>query len=238
MRVAERNRAVAAGRSGLRARVRVSAIGVRPANPVSVRCTIAVLGGRRRCQQQEKQKGFHAEMLHSPHRRKSMKRTCVAAFIALLLCLSLPSVASKKEAPVYQDAVLKDFHMVEAGKFCTTNGNTSGLVDSNGNNSGTISATTSSTTSCRPRTSAVYTVISGVHTMTLTPHQSGGKTAAKVGTAFITLGIGTVVWNSLEKNSALYGVLPGTAIKMRSDEGIIYVKVGKRESTYSIVSMQ
>lgn len=161
---------------------------------------------------------------------------CAAAI--LLLCLSLPCFAGKKDGPVYQEAVLKDFHMVDDGKFCTTSGDTSGTVHSNGNNTGTISGTTSSTTSCHPRTAAMYTVVAGDHVLTLTPHQSGGKTAAKAGTAFLTLGIGVIVWNSLEKSSTLYGVLPGTAIKLRSDEGIVYVKVGKRESMYSIVSME
>ena len=40
------------------------------------------------------------------------------------------------------------------------------------------------------------------------------------------------------KNSVLYGVLPGTPIKMRSESGTVYIKVGKRETEYKIVAMQ
>jgi hypothetical protein len=162
--------------------------------------------------------------------------------IALLASGCGTAWAQKKPEPVYQDAVLKDFHTEQQGKFCTTSGNTNGTVnantDSDGNTNGTVNTTSSASTSCRPRMVAYYTVVMGEHVFTLTPTISSGKSAAKVGTAMLTFGIGAIVWNAFDKNSALYGVLPGTPIKMRSESGTVYIKVGKRETEYKIVAMQ
>jgi hypothetical protein len=162
--------------------------------------------------------------------------------IALLVFGCGTAWATKKPEPVYQDAVLKNFHTEQQGKFCTTSGDTNGTVnantDSDGHTNGTVNTTSSASTSCSPRMVAYYTVVMGEHVFTLSPATSSGKKAAKVGTAMLTFGIGAIVWNAFDKNSALYGVLPGTPIKMRSESGTVYVKVGKRESEYKLVSAQ
>jgi hypothetical protein len=174
---------------------------------------------------------------------KSLASLLILAFTITLLAFGCGTArAAKKPEPVYQDAVLKDFHTEQHGKFCTTSGDTNGTVkantDSDGDTNGTVTATSSASTSCSPRMVAYYTVVMGEHVFTLTPATSSGKKAAKVGTAMLTFGIGAIVWNAFDKNSALYGVLPGTPIKMRSESGTVYVQVGKRESEYKIVAMQ
>ena len=64
----------------------------------------------------------------------------------------------------------------------------------------------------------------GDHTFVLSPTMSGSIFAYAI---FFR-----------KKNSVLYGVLPGTPIKMRSEGGTVYIKVGKRESEYEIAAMQ
>ena len=158
--------------------------------------------------------------------------------LALCLLLCGTAWAAKKPEPVYQDAVLKDFHTEQQGTFCSTSGNTNGTVnantDSSGTTNGTVNATSSASTSCSPRMAAYYTVVMGQHTFVLSPTESGTVAAAK--TVAIIAFFPSAFF--LKKNSVLYGVLPGTPIKMRSEGGIFYVKVGKRESEYKIVSAQ
>ena len=89
--------------------------------------------------------------------------TIFALVIALLAFDCGTAWAAKKPKPVYQDAVLKDFHTEQHGTFCSTSGNTNGTVnadtDSNGNTSGTVNATSSASTSCSPRMMAYDTVV-------------------------------------------------------------------------------
>ena len=80
---------------------------------------------------------------------------------------------------------------------------------------------------------AYYTVVIGEHTFVLSPTEPGAVTATKLA------GI-IAFWPSvffLKQNSVLHGVLPGTPIKMRSENGTVYIKVGKLESEYKIVSV-
>jgi hypothetical protein len=163
--------------------------------------------------------------------------TIIALTIALLASGCGTALAAKKPEPVYQDAILKDFHTEQQGKHCSTSGDTNGTIkadtDSDGTTNGTVTATTTSSTSCTPRMVAFYTVVMGDHTFTLSPTESGGVAAGKG--LIAATGIGAFF---LKKNSVLYGVLPGTPIKMRSEGGTVYIKVGKRESEYKIVAMQ
>jgi hypothetical protein len=158
---------------------------------------------------------------------------------AFALCLLLCSTAwaAKKPDPVYQDAILKDFHTERHGTFCSTSGDTNGTVktstDSSGSTKGTVNTTSTASTSCSPRMVAYYTVVMGEHTFVLSPTEPGAVTATKLA------GI-IAFWPSvffLKQNSVLYGVLPGTPIKMRSENGTVYIKVGKLESEYKIVSV-
>ncbi len=166
--------------------------------------------------------------------------TIITLTIALLASGSGTAWAAKKPEPVYQDAVLKDFHTEQQSKHCSTSGDTNGTIkadtDSDGTTNGTVTATSTSSTSCTPRMVAFYTVVMGEHTFVLSPTENGGVVAAKA-TAIIATG-GMAAFFLSRKNSVLYGVLPGTPVKMRSESGTVYIKVGKRESEYKIVAMQ
>ena len=163
-----------------------------------------------------------------------------ALTIALIASSCGTAWAAKKPEPVYQDAVLKDFHTEQQGKHCSTSGDTNGTIkadtDSDGTTNGTVTATSTSSTSCTPRMVAFYTVVMGEHTFVLSPTENGGVVAAKA-TAIIATG-GMAAFFLSRKNSVLYGVLPGTPVKMRSEGGTVYIKDGKRESEYKIVAMQ
>jgi hypothetical protein len=180
-----------------------------------------------------------------PSALKSSPAKSLASFTILTLTVGLLASdcgiawAAKKPEPVYQDAVLKDFHTEQHGSFCSTSGDTNGSIDadtdSNGNTSGTVKATSTASTSCSPRMMAYYTVVMGEHTFVLSPTEPGGVVAAKGLAIIATGGMGAFF---LKKNSVLYGVLPGTPIKMRSEGGTVYVKVGKRESQYKMGAMR
>lgn len=74
-----------------------------------------------------------------------------------------------------------------------------------------------------------YTVDIGGQTFVLYPAPS----LAKAGGVFLTMGIATAFYRS----SVLYGQLPGTPLKIRSDgNGDFYVRVGKRESEYKLAA--
>jgi len=142
--------------------------------------------------------------------------------------------AGKKPKPVYQDGVLKNFRTEQQGTVCSTDGNTNGTVrattDDYGSTRGTVDATSTASSSCAPRIVAFYTVVIGDHTFVLSPIPKpigifGAYKAAFSGS-----------WEA--KNSVLYGLLPGTPIQMVNKDSNVYIKVGKRESEYTIVSMK
>lgn len=150
-----------------------------------------------------------------------------------LLSLSCATAWAKK--PVYQDGVLKDFNTAQDGTSCSTDGNTTGTVrahtDDDGNTRGTLNANTTASTLCGSRIRAYYTVVVGNHTFVLTPTSASPISAGKL---FIPYG----VLFMKNKNSVLYGLLPGTPIQMGTKDRSVYVKVGKDESEYTIISMQ
>ena len=143
------------------------------------------------------------------------------------------ALAKDKPQYSYQDGVLLSFRMQPTGSECTNNDETSGTVnantDSNGDTSGRVSTNTTGTASCRDTERALYTIKSGGSTYLLTPDHSTG---ANLGMALFPLaGVFT-------RNSSLAYQLPGTQIKLRSDGKHFFVKVGKRESMYSIVEFR
>lgn len=154
-----------------------------------------------------------------------------------LLCLFFISLsASAKDKPqyTYQDGVLQTVKRVASGLNCTSNGETTGRVDTNtdsaGRTDGTVNASTNTSTSCADRYQWLYTVKTGDNVYVLTPTHGTG---ARVGTA-LSLGWG----GYFLKSSALANQLPGTLVKLRSDNSGIHVKVGSRESLYRVVSAE
>lgn len=144
-------------------------------------------------------------------------------FSVLCFFLILPVSASRHKR-VYHDGVLVDFHTASTGNSCSSNGTVNGTVNDNGD----VHGQTNSNTECSSNLRAYYTVKIDDHEYVLTPRPS----RKKAGAFFLTLGISAAFW----RNSALYGVLPGTHIRVSSvGNGIFYVKVGKRVSEYSLV---
>lgn len=146
---------------------------------------------------------------------------------SLLLCLffCLPTFASKHPDPAYQDGVLKAFRTEQHGSTCSTTGKTKGTLNADsapvGNSSsttGSVDATTSSTTDCAALMRTYYTIAVGEHVFVVTPDRS--------------------IKEFFHPYSDLYGALPGTTVKIRTDGGKFFVRIGKRESQFAIVSAE
>jgi hypothetical protein len=132
--------------------------------------------------------------------------------------------SATKPAPQYQDGVLISFTTVSNGSTCSSNGQTTGTVDS----TGTISGKTNTSTSCSDNLKRHYTVKVGDSMFVLSPAMS--KKAK--GAALASLG-----WSAVfSKNSVLANQLPGTHFQIWSDEDGMHVRIGKRESLYSVVA--
>jgi hypothetical protein len=155
--------------------------------------------------------------------------------LALLFLLSTPiAFAKDKTVYSYQDGVLQSFRTEQTGKRCSSDADTNGTVNANtddaGNTNGTVHTTTTGSTTCHDTQRALYTVKVAENTFVLTPAESGKGTAA----GFATLG-----WSRVfAKNSVLAYQLPGTRIQIRSDGKHYFVKIGDRESLYSIVGAE
>lgn len=156
------------------------------------------------------------------------------------MCLTLLgcSAAFAKDKPRYQDGVLVNFRMVETGTGCDSSSSTSGTVNATttdegygmSNTSGTIDSKTTSSGGCTINRSPIYKVSIGSHIYALEPSLSPRK-------RFVA--IVPVAGLALARNSVLYGVTPGTPIKISSDgNGIFHIKIGKRESRYKLVGAQ
>jgi len=162
----------------------------------------------------------------------------IAIAIALLASSCGTAFAAKKPKPVYQDGVLKDFRTEQQGTYCSTNGDTNGTVrartDDDGNTHGTVDANTTASTSCSPRVVAFYTVVVGEHTFVLSPIPK----PISIGKMLIPFAGPMMAVRDAAQNSVLYGLLPGTPIQMVNKDGTIYIKVGKNESEFTIVSMK
>jgi hypothetical protein len=112
---------------------------------------------------------------------------------------------------------------MNAGQHCS--GSTNGTVSDEGD----VSANTDSDCYAIRRTHYIVTV--GGQTLELIP----SATKKKVGLAMATMGYSSF----FQKRDALYGQLPNTPIKIRSDgSGKFWIKLGKRESLYSLAGVQ
>lgn len=157
-----------------------------------------------------------------------MKSSRCSGVLALtfLAFLGITSWAKNKPDADYQDGVLVSFKTITTGSSCSSSGHVNGTTDTNGN----IAGTTNSTANCSDVTHRLYTVSVGENTFVLKPGLSKGSKAGAVA----SLG-----WSTLfAKDSVLSNQLPGTHIKVRSDADGFYVKVGNRESRYSVADAQ
>lgn len=145
-----------------------------------------------------------------------MKTLCLAVLFAF--CAS-PAFAHKKPTPTYQDGVLKSYRAVNSGSHCA--GTASNYDDTNANVD----------MNCHATGKVHYFVVVGSQTFELAP----AETKKKVGWAMATFGYSSF----FEKDSVLYGQLPNTPVKIRTDgQGKFWVKLGKRESLYRLVGVR
>jgi hypothetical protein len=146
--------------------------------------------------------------------------------IALGLML-LPSMALAKDKHPdsdYQDGVLVSFRTIVTGNDCSSSGTVKGTV----NDSGDVDANSNTRSSCSDDSVRLYSIKVGDNMFELEPMVTGKEAAA---------GIATMGWGALfMKRSVLSNQLPGTRLKVRSDKGKIFVKIGDRESPYSVTS--
>jgi len=155
--------------------------------------------------------------------------------LVLLFLLSTP-VAFAKDKPVYsyQDGVFQSFHTEQTGSRCSSDADTNGTVNANtdntGNTNGAVRSTTTGSTTCHDTQRTLYTVKVSDNTFILTPAESGKGTAA---------GYATLGWSrAFAKNNVLAYQLPGAKIQIRSDGKHYFIRMGDRESMYSIVGAE
>src|SRR4051794_25789803 len=152
--------------------------------------------------------------------------TKAISFCALVLFGVALAGAKDKSGRVYQDGVLVSYRTVNTGTSCSSSGTVNGSVD----NDGTISGTTSSSGGCANRVAYLYTIRTSGTTLVLRPAMTGKEMA----TSMATLG-----WGSLfMKQSVLAGQMPGVGFEISIDRGEAHVKMGKRESVYTVVAAQ
>jgi hypothetical protein len=148
----------------------------------------------------------------------------VALVLFVLFCGT--AFASQKPQPVYQDAILISFYNVSTGSSCASTGTVNGKADNNGN----VSGSTEGNTNCSTNESRRYKVKVGDNLFVLKRAFGKGQTAGAVA---------SMGWSLLfVKDSVLTNLLPGTPIKVRSDGTGFYVRVGKKESRFEIVSAE
>lgn len=135
--------------------------------------------------------------------------------LGLVLLTSMALAKDKHPDSDYQDGVLVSFRTVVTGNDCSSSGTVKGSVD----DSGDVDTRSDASSSCSNDTVRLYTVRVSDNTFELRPAITGGTLRA----AFM-------------KGSVLNNQLPGTMIKVRSDKGKIFVKIGDRESPYSVTS--
>jgi hypothetical protein len=143
----------------------------------------------------------------------------------MLLCCS---VAFCQTAPSdYREATLVGFRTITAGSSCSS----SGTVAANANDSGSVNGTTQAETYCSDNLVRLYTVQVDNNVFVLRRTISKKQTAMVLG----TMGYGGFF---LLHKDVLANQLPGAPILIRSQGSGFQIKVGKKESLYSIQGAQ
>jgi hypothetical protein len=142
-----------------------------------------------------------------------------APLFALLLyaapgfCAS-PGFAKDSSQYTYQDGVLQGFHREQPERDCIEGSAISG------------SATNTGSSSCADEYTVVYTVESGGAIYILTPR--GDTDESKCG----------LLIRATIRHSVLENQRPRTPIKLRSDGRHFFVRIGDRESEYSVARIE
>lgn len=152
------------------------------------------------------------------------------ALIFLLYCV--PVFAKSKPKVTYQDGIYESVRGQIVGSHCAgsanTDGNFSAETENYGTSSstdGTVRASSNSASDCRAVTRGLYTIKVGENVYVLTPYIS----------VIQAVGANSPLLRAFQKPSILSTELPGSHIQVRSQDGSFYIKVGKRESRYTLV---
>jgi hypothetical protein len=129
-----------------------------------------------------------------------------AIVLSILLCSQ--AWASPHKDAQYQDAVLVSFKDVKNGSSCSSSGSVKANTDDRGDTEGS----TSSQTNCSNKVVRRYTIQLGSNTFVL-----------------------VYGYNLLNLHNDLSKQLPGARLRVRSDKGRFYVRIGDKEVRYDIV---
>jgi hypothetical protein len=126
--------------------------------------------------------------------------------LALLLILAMPTFAKDKHPDSdYQDGTLVSFRTASTGSSCSNQGQATGSVDDSGN----VNASSRGSSNCSDDLVRYYTIRSGDSTLVIAP---------------------VVVFRSVLSNQ-----MPGATFRMRFDGKHVFVKIGDKESKFSVV---
>ncbi len=146
--------------------------------------------------------------------------------IGAVLLLSAFSVSgAQQNTTEYREAVLVKFSLVSDGAGCSST-----ATQNPGNQ-----ASANVQTYCSDSEIAHYQVQVGPQIFVLEPATSTKKKAGQAAVVIGTLGYGALF---MHQKDVLKGQLPGAQVLLRSVGNNISVKVGKKESLYSIVQAE
>ncbi len=149
-----------------------------------------------------------------------------ALLLGVLLCVT-PAFANEKPQYTYQDGVLQGFHRGPSESRCVERTDSSGSVSSTTHNyDSSVDLSTTGSSSCTDEYTVVFTVKSGGATYILTPRGDSDETKGGLLTR-------AMIWHSVLQNQP-----PQTPIKLRSDGRHFFVKIGDRESMYSVARVE
>jgi hypothetical protein len=151
--------------------------------------------------------------------------------LLVLIVLSCSVAAAQTPLIPYQDGVLVSFGMVSTGTGCSSNGTVSAKVQDNG----TVNGTTNSTSSCSDSEMRQYIVRVGNNTFAVRPMISGKQTAGEAALVVATIGYAALF---IRNRDILANQLPGAHVSIRSHGSGFQVKIGKKDSLYSIAGAQ
>ena len=139
--------------------------------------------------------------------------------VALVCASASCALARDKGKGDWQPGVLVSFRTVTTGSSC------SGNVDAKVDEAGQVNGSTEST--CSDRRLRFYTIQVEGQTFVVAPDHTGKQKA---------VGMATLGWSAaFAKGSVLRDQLPGAHIQVRSDPSGLFIRVGKKESKFTIV---
>ena len=148
-----------------------------------------------------------------------MPRKLAALTVLALASVNLTFAKDKFKDSDYRPATLVSFRTQSVGASCS--GNVNAEVEDNGQVNGTTNS------NCSDQMVRFYTIQVEGQTFTVIPAHTGKQKAV----GFATLG-----WsNAFSKGSVLINQLPGAHIEVRSDPSGLFIRVGKKESKFTIV---